>query len=334
MSDSLWPHESQHARPPCPSPTPGVHADLHPLSQWCHPAISSSVFPFFSCSQSLPASSIFSILLRNFYYFYNNKTKPLKNLVSIIHLKANNWAPFSAWFSGGNSLYQHRRHLLPGAGEVDGSVHPKWHNDTKLLPPGACLIALISPLGTRHKIPGKRCPGDEDKSSERDGQKDSLRKGCGKQKPLERKRDGGIGMGEMWRNRKERQLVFWGRIWRKPRLVLCPIRLVMNREAWHAAVHGVAKSQTRLSGVLPLFTNLLQSMKIELHFRLLFWIHRWISNNRLECCSRCHFLKSWYSCLRKGRKRHKSINQWTGAKDAFTYKGSFKGLVSKFSPYK
>ena len=53
---SLRPHESQHARPPCPSPTPGVHWDSHPTSQWCHPAISSSVVPFSSCPQSLPAS--------------------------------------------------------------------------------------------------------------------------------------------------------------------------------------------------------------------------------------------------------------------------------------
>ena len=59
MSDSLQPHESQHARPPCPSPTPGVHSDSCPSSQWCHPAISSSVIPFSSCSQSLPASESF-----------------------------------------------------------------------------------------------------------------------------------------------------------------------------------------------------------------------------------------------------------------------------------
>ena len=56
VSDSLWPHESQHARPPCSSPTPGVHSDSCPSSQWCHPAISSSVIPFSSCPQSLPAS--------------------------------------------------------------------------------------------------------------------------------------------------------------------------------------------------------------------------------------------------------------------------------------
>ena len=56
MSDSLRPHELQHARPPCPSTTPGVHPDSHPSSPWCHPAISSSVVPFSSCPQSLPAS--------------------------------------------------------------------------------------------------------------------------------------------------------------------------------------------------------------------------------------------------------------------------------------
>ena len=59
MSNSLRPHELQQARPPCPSPTPRVHSDLRPSSQWCHPAISSSVVPFSSCPQSLPASKSF-----------------------------------------------------------------------------------------------------------------------------------------------------------------------------------------------------------------------------------------------------------------------------------
>ena len=53
---TLWPHESQYARPPCPSPIPGVHSDSHPSSRWCHPAISTSVIPFSSCPQSLPTS--------------------------------------------------------------------------------------------------------------------------------------------------------------------------------------------------------------------------------------------------------------------------------------
>ena len=61
VSDSLQPHELQHARPPCPSPSPGVHSDSCPLSRWCHPAISSSVVPFSSCPQSFPVSGSFQI---------------------------------------------------------------------------------------------------------------------------------------------------------------------------------------------------------------------------------------------------------------------------------
>ena len=61
VSDSLQPHELQHARPPCPSSTPGVHSDSRPSSKWCHPAISSSVVPFSSCSQSLPSSESFAM---------------------------------------------------------------------------------------------------------------------------------------------------------------------------------------------------------------------------------------------------------------------------------
>ena len=59
VSECLWPHELQHARPPCLSPTPGVHSDSCPSSQWCHPAISSSVVPFSSCPQSLQRQSLF-----------------------------------------------------------------------------------------------------------------------------------------------------------------------------------------------------------------------------------------------------------------------------------
>ena len=61
MSDSLRPHEPQHARPPCPSPTPRVYSNSCPLSWWCHPTISSSVTPFSSCLQSFPASGSFAM---------------------------------------------------------------------------------------------------------------------------------------------------------------------------------------------------------------------------------------------------------------------------------
>ena len=61
VAQSYLTHEPQHARPPCPSPTPGVHPNSCPLSQWCHPTISSSVIPFSSCPQSFPASGSFQM---------------------------------------------------------------------------------------------------------------------------------------------------------------------------------------------------------------------------------------------------------------------------------
>ena len=61
MADSLWPHESHHTRPPCPSPTPGVHPNSCPSTWWCHPTISSSVVPYSSCLQSFPASGSFQV---------------------------------------------------------------------------------------------------------------------------------------------------------------------------------------------------------------------------------------------------------------------------------
>ena len=69
MSDSLWPHEPQHARPPCPSPTSGVCPKPCPSSQWCHPAISSSVVPVSSCPQSFPASGSFPLILHCYFLF-------------------------------------------------------------------------------------------------------------------------------------------------------------------------------------------------------------------------------------------------------------------------
>ena len=61
MSNSFWPHGLQHARPPCPSPTPGVYSNSCPLSWWCHPAILSSLVPFSSCFQSFPAAGSFQM---------------------------------------------------------------------------------------------------------------------------------------------------------------------------------------------------------------------------------------------------------------------------------
>ena len=90
MSDSLRPHESQHARPPCPSPTPGVHPDSHPLSQWYHPAISSFVVPFSSCPQSLPASESFPM---SQLFSWGGQSTGVSSLASFLPKKSQGWSP-------------------------------------------------------------------------------------------------------------------------------------------------------------------------------------------------------------------------------------------------
>ena len=93
MSDSLQPHESQHARPPCPSPTPGVHSDSRPSSHWCHPAISSSVIPFSSFPQSLPASESF---LMSQLFTRGGQSTGVSALTSFPPKKSQGWSP-SEW---------------------------------------------------------------------------------------------------------------------------------------------------------------------------------------------------------------------------------------------
>ena len=98
ISDSLWPHESQHARPPCPSPTPGVHSNSCPSSQWCHPAISSSVVPFFSCPQSLPASESFPI---SQLFEWGGQSTAVLALASVLPKNTKDWSPseWTGWIS-------------------------------------------------------------------------------------------------------------------------------------------------------------------------------------------------------------------------------------------
>ena len=90
VSDSLRPHESQHARPPCPSPTPGVHSDPRPSSQWCHPVISSSVVPFSSCPQSLPASESFPM---SQLFAWGGQSTRVSALASVLPKKSQGWSP-------------------------------------------------------------------------------------------------------------------------------------------------------------------------------------------------------------------------------------------------
>ena len=93
MSDSLQPHESQHARPPCPSPTPRVHSDSRPSSRWCHPAISSSVVPFSSCPQSFPASESCPM---SQLFAWGGQSTGVSALASVLPKKSQGWSP-SEW---------------------------------------------------------------------------------------------------------------------------------------------------------------------------------------------------------------------------------------------
>ena len=97
ISDSLQPHESQHTRPPCPSPTPGVHPNSCPSSQWCHPAISSSVFPFSSCPQTLPAS-VFSM---SQLFTSGGQSIGVSALASFLPKNTQGWSPLelTGWIS-------------------------------------------------------------------------------------------------------------------------------------------------------------------------------------------------------------------------------------------
>ena len=96
--DSLQPHESQHIRPPCPSPTAGVHPNSRPSSWWCHPAISSSVVPFSSCPQSLPASESFPV---SQLFAWGGKSTGVSALASFLPKNTQGWSPleWTGWIS-------------------------------------------------------------------------------------------------------------------------------------------------------------------------------------------------------------------------------------------
>ena len=98
VSNSLRPHESQHTRPPCPSPTPGVHPDSCPLSWWCHPAISSSVVPFSSCPQFLPASESFPMSQP---FTWGGQSTGVSALASVLPMNTQDWSPleWTGWIS-------------------------------------------------------------------------------------------------------------------------------------------------------------------------------------------------------------------------------------------
>ena len=98
VSDSLWPHELQHARPPCPSPTLGVYSNSCISSQWCHLTISSSVVPFSSCSQSLPASGSFPM---SQLFASGGQNTGVSASASVLPKNTQDWSPlgWTCWIS-------------------------------------------------------------------------------------------------------------------------------------------------------------------------------------------------------------------------------------------
>ena len=95
---TLWPNEPQHARPPCPSPTPGVYPNSCPSSRWCHPAISSSVVPLSSCPQSFPASGSF---LMNQLFTWGGQSIRVSALTSLLPINTQDWLSlgWTGWIS-------------------------------------------------------------------------------------------------------------------------------------------------------------------------------------------------------------------------------------------
>ena len=98
VSDSFQPHESQHARPPCPSPPPWVHSDSWPSSRWCHPTISSSVIPFSSCLQSFPASGSFPM---SHFFASDGQNIGVSASAWVLPLNIQDWFPlvWTGWIS-------------------------------------------------------------------------------------------------------------------------------------------------------------------------------------------------------------------------------------------
>ena len=99
VSDFLQPHEPQHTRPPCPSPTPGFHPNPCPLSQWCHPTISSSVIPFSSCLQSFPASGSFQM---SQLFASGGQSIGVSASTSVLPMNTQDWSPLG--WTGWNFL--------------------------------------------------------------------------------------------------------------------------------------------------------------------------------------------------------------------------------------
>ena len=141
VSDSLQPHESQHARPPCPSPTPGVYPNSCPLSRWCHPTISFSVIPFSSCLQSFPSSGSFLV---NQFFASGGQSIGVSASTSVLSVNTQDWSPlgWTDWISLQSREISQASSPTPQFKSINSSVlsflygptliytHEYWKNDS------------------------------------------------------------------------------------------------------------------------------------------------------------------------------------------------------------
>ena len=138
MSDSSRPHELQHAKPPCPSPTPGVYSNSWSLSRWCHPAISSSVVPFSSCLQSFPASGSFPM---SQLFSWGGQRTDVSASASVLPMNTQDLSPsgWTGWislqFKGPSRVFSNtiiQKHQFFGAQLFSQSnltsIHDHWKN--------------------------------------------------------------------------------------------------------------------------------------------------------------------------------------------------------------
>ena len=130
LSDSSRPHESQHARPPCPSPTPGVYSNSCPWSRWCYPAISSSVIPFSFCPQSLPASGSFPM---SQLFAWGGQTLGISASTSVLPVNTQDWSPCSPRDSQESTLTPQFKSMNSSAlsflySPTLTSIHDHWKN--------------------------------------------------------------------------------------------------------------------------------------------------------------------------------------------------------------
>ena len=139
MSDSLPPHGLQHTRPPCPSPTPRACSNSCPSSWWCHPAISSSVVPFSSCPQPLPASQSFPM---SQLFTWGGQSIGVSASASLLPMNTQDWSPlgWTGWISlqseglSGVFLLQHQFKSINSSalsllyGSSLTSIHDYWKN--------------------------------------------------------------------------------------------------------------------------------------------------------------------------------------------------------------